>query len=324
MTRSVKNSSRSLYCLVSFLFIAFTASAQLKWTIAPDSLSKGLPPSIKVYYTNDSLDGKPFIAYYIEADLKDKNLVFTTQVGNGKRFTPSQYYQTESKPLVVVNGTFFSFETNQNLNMVMRDGKLKARNIVSLKGTGKDSTHRYYVTRAAIGINKKRKADVAWIYTDSSMTRPFAFEDSPVVATGKMVTPKLKSLQRFDYARWHMQTAIGGGPALIHDGNIKITNKEEQMFVGGEKDKHPRTAMGYTQSGKLIILVIQGRFSGIAEGATLSQEAQILADIGCYEALNLDGGGSSCMLVNGKETIKPSSEGKQRPVPAVFMIMKRK
>jgi exopolysaccharide biosynthesis protein len=68
-----------------------------------------------------------------------------------------------------------------------------------------------------------------------------------------------------------------------------------------------------------VILVIQGR-SESSGGATLIQEAQILKDIGCVEALNLDGGGSSCMLVNGKETITPSDKGGERPVPAVFMI----
>ena len=120
-----------------------------------------------------------------------------------------------------------------------------------------------------------------------------------------------------------MQTAIGGGPVLIHNGHIMITNQQEQMFVSGENDKHPRTAMGYTQSGKLIILVIQGRFPGKAEGATLLQEANILQQLGCYEALNLDGGGSSCMLVNGKETIKPSDSTGQRPVPGVFIIKTR-
>lgn len=308
-------------CLV---FIAMNASAQLRWVPAADSLRQGLPASVKLFYTNDSLDNKPFIAYYIEADLKDKNLVFTTQVGNGKRFTPSQYYQSESRPLVVVNGTFFSFQTNQNLNMVMRDSKLRSRNVVSLKGRGKDSTRYYYITRSAIGINRKREADVAWVFTDSSMTRPYAFEDSPVVAMGNAAVPKLKSLKRFDYVKWNMETAIGGGPVLIHNGAINITNKQEQMFVSGEKDKHPRTAMGYTRSGKLIILVIQGRSPGKAEGATLQQEAEILYNLGCYEALNLDGGGSSCMLVNGKETIKPSDAAGQRPVPAVFLISIKK
>jgi exopolysaccharide biosynthesis protein len=300
-----------------------TSSAQLKWTLA-DSLNQGLPPSVKVYYTNDSLDGKPFIAYYVEADLDDRSLRFTTQVGKGQRFTPSQFYESEKQPLVVVNGTFFSFQTNQNLNIVMREGKIKAYNVTALRARGKDSTKYYYVTRGAIGISKRRKADVAWIFNDSSQKqRPYAFQDSPVVAMGKDREPRVKDLKRFDYNKWKMQTAIGGGPVLVHDGQLYITNVKEQMFVNGENDKHPRTAMGYTAKGKLIILAIQGRFPGKAEGATLKQEAQILLDLGCHEALNLDGGGSSCMLVNGKETIKPSDSTGQRPVPGVFIIERR-
>ena len=103
-------------------------------------------------------------------------------------------------------------------------------------------------------------------------------------------------------------------------GKIFITNEEEMMFRGKAiRDKHPRTAMGYTKDGKLIILVIEGRNKN-AGGATLTQEAQIFKDLGCWEALNLDGGGSSCLLINGKETIKPSDIMGQRPVPAVFII----
>ena len=62
------------------------------------------------------------------------------------------------------------------------------------------------------------------------------------------------------------------------------------------------------------------RTPGVAAGVTLAQEAKILLDLGCYEAINLDGGGSSCLLVNGKETIHPSDKGGERPVPAVFLI----
>ena len=93
------------------------------------------------------------------------------------------------------------------------------------------------------------------------------------------------------------------------------------MFTGKAiDDKHPRTAMGYTADGKLIILVVQGRMPGLAEGASLTQLAKLLLELGCVEALNLDGGGSSCLLVNGKETIKPSDKEEQRPVPAVFIV----
>ena len=123
------------------------------------------------------------------------------------------------------------------------------------------------------------------------------------------------------FMKWKMKTAIGGGPVLLQDGQIKITNNEELKFAGKAiDDKHPRTGMGYTKNNKLIILVVEGRNPGKAEGATLTQEAQIFKDLGCWEALNLDGGGSSCMLVNGKETIKISDAGGQRPVPAVFII----
>ena len=118
-----------------------------------------------------------------------------------------------------------------------------------------------------------------------------------------------------------MQTAVGGGPVLVQNGEISITNNEELKFAGKAiDDKHPRTAMGYTRDQKLIIMVIEGRNAGKAEGASLTQEAKMLMDVGCYEALNLDGGGSSCMLVNGKETIRVSDPVGQRPVPAVFMI----
>ena len=218
---------------------------------------------------------------------------------------------------------FFSFQTNQNLNLLIRKKKLVAYNVTSLKGRGIDSPQYYYPTRSAIGISKKRRADVAWTFTDSTKSWVYAFQDSPVVAIGKSKIPGINKLGRFDWRKWKMVSAIGGGPTLIHNGKIHITNKEEQMFVGGENDKHPRTAMGYTTDGRLIILVIEGRFPGIAEGTTLEQEAKILLSLGCYEALNLDGGGSSCMLVNGKETIKPSDAGGQRPVPAVFMISKQ-
>jgi exopolysaccharide biosynthesis protein len=63
-----------------------------------------------------------------------------------------------------------------------------------------------------------------------------------------------------------------------------------------------------------IIMVIQGRFPGKAEGATLQQTATLLKELGCIEALNLDGGGSSFMLVNGKSTIQPSDKEGERMV----------
>lgn len=282
-----------------------------------------LPASVHVFKTTDSLDGRPSIAYYVSAPLNDRSLLFTTQVGYGKRLTPAEYYRQEHQPLLVINTSFFSFKTNGNLNVVVKDGKMLAWNQPSRRDRkAKDSLSYIYSTRSALGISRKRKADVAWVFTDSTKPRPYAFEDAPVVAYGKDSIPALAGLHNNHWRRWKMETVVGGGPVLVHNGNIRVTNEEEGLFIKGEKDLHPRSAIGYTRDGRIIVLAVQGRTPGAA-GVTLLQEARILQELGCYEALNLDGGGSSCMLVNGKETIKPSDKTGERPVPSVFLIRQR-
>lgn len=292
---------------------------QTKW-INVDSVFGPLPNKVHVFYSNDSLDGKPNKAFYLIAPLKEKTLDFLVSVGNGKRYTPSEYHQQNNTPLLVVNTTFFEFVQNRNLNAVVSNGQLLAYNIHNTVLKGKDTFTYRHSFAGAIGISKKRKADIAWLFTDSAAKYPLAsqipvphFKDSNVVLQKTQLPGSFK--------KWKMQTAVAGGPVLIQANQIKITNNEEQRFAGKQiNDKHPRTAMGYTADGGLVVMVVEGRNPGIAEGANLTQLAQLMLSAGCVEALNLDGGGSSTMLVNGKETIKPSDKTGQRPVPAVFII----
>ncbi len=312
-----------LGCYLLFSVVSFS---QLKWTNV-DSLFQPLPSSVHVYFTNEPIDTGPFRAYYFIADLKDRHLDFTVDTAHDRRLTPSKFYERDDHPLVVINCTFFSFETNRSLNTVIKEGKLVAYNARTVKGKGADSIHLYHPNLGTIGINKKREADIAWIQTDSSSHFALASQVSPIAGQVFKTNRRTGETQEFrptGYSKWKMQTAVGGGPVLLQNGQIRITNEEERMFTGKAiNDKHPRTAIGYTKDGKLIILMIEGR-NKVAHGATLGQEALIFKDLGCWEALNLDGGGSSCMLVNGKETIKVSDAAGQRPVPAVFLIKQKR
>lgn len=304
----------------ALLITITTATAQVKWLNA-DADFGDLPAGFHIYKTTDSLDGKPFIAYYAEATLKEKKIHFTADTTYKRRLTPQQFFEKNAQPLLVVNTTFFSFATHQNLNLVIKDGKLVSYNVHSLPARGKDTFTYHHPLGSAIGINKKRKADVAWLFADTGTKKPYMFQVPFTVESDSFVSIRRRNYKILTGQKWKMQTAVGGGPVLVQNGAIQITNKEELKFSGktGLTDKHPRTAMGYTKDGRLIILVIQGR-SADAAGATLVQEAQLLKDLGCVEALNLDGGGSSCMLINGKPTIKVSDAAGQRPVPAVFII----
>ena len=93
------------------------------------------------------------------------------------------------------------------------------------------------------------------------------------------------------------------------------------MFSGISPDSNqPRTAIGVTADNKMVFFVCEGRemTTGV-KGLTTEDVANVLLDLGCVEAINLDGGGSSCMLVNGKETIK-GSDGSQRSVASTVML----
>lgn len=328
--------------LYVFILSFIVSNAQVKWDNV-DADYQPLPSSVHVFYTQSSIDTFSFRAFYLIADLKDKSLDFITDTTYRRRLTPAQFYQKDNHPLVIVNGSFFSFETNQNLNVVINKGKLLSYNKETVVGRGKDTFTYRHTFPSAIGISKKGVADVAWLYTDSSLKSAYQLV-SPINMPAKDSSPNLdyrsliKSQTRrrmftffWDvvwlppvFVKWKMRTAIGGGPVLLQKGEIEITNNEELKFAGKAiNDKHPRTAMGYTKDNKLIILVIQGR-SESGHGASLTQEAQILKDLGCFEALNLDGGGSSCLLVNGKQTIRPSDKEGERAVPAVFIIKARK
>ena len=132
------------------------AQTKLNWKNVDSSFGP-LPSSIHLFYTEDRIDSAAFRAFYLIADLKDKGLDFTTDTSYKRRLTPLQFYQKNNKPLVVVNGTFFSFATNENLNVVMKEGVMLADNLNVRKGYQKDTVNTYFIFRSAIGIDKKQE-----------------------------------------------------------------------------------------------------------------------------------------------------------------------
>jgi exopolysaccharide biosynthesis protein len=325
--------------LITLLIISFASTAQLHWKNL-DSIYQPLPASVHVYKSTDPIDGKPDVVYYVIADIKDKSLNFTTDTTYKRRFTPSQFFEKDNHPVVVVNASFFSFATNQNLNIVEKNGKLLGYNVHTIAGRKKDTLTYYHSFDGAFGISKDRIADVAWIYTDSSKKYPYASELAIGYIHDSVAHPSFNYIDRntsivsatYDgkkrhssssFKKWKMKTAVGGGPVLVQNNKVQISNNEERNFFGKAiNDRHPRTAIGYTNNNKIIILVAEGR-SETASGITLTEEAQILKDLGCKEALNLDGGGSTCMLINGKEVNSPSDKEGERSVPSVFLIERK-
>lgn len=96
------------------------------------------------------------------------------------------------------------------------------------------------------------------------------------------------------------------GPALIDDGEITVRADDE---VDQSMTSNPRTAIGMIEAGHYVMVVSDGRTSE-SEGLTLQQLAEVMSDLGCTVAYNLDGGGSSTMVFNGEVVNQPTTNGK--------------
>lgn len=113
--------------------------------------------------------------------------------------------------------------------------------------------------------------------------------------------------------------AIGGGPWLVRGGKVFVDGREEDLdptsFVA---KRHPRTAVGITKNGILVIVAVDGR-QPHSKGMSLPELASKMLELGCVEAINLDGGGSTAMTIDNLYVNRPS-DGTPRPVADALLV----
>ena len=117
---------------------------------------------------------------------------------------------------------------------------------------------------------------------------------------------------------------VGGGPQLIKDGKAAITAEAEKIAASFVTDRHPRTAIARLRNRRLLIATVDGRQPGVSVGMSLTELASLLLEFDALEAINLDGGGSTTMVVSGKLVNKPSDQTGERPVSDAILILPRR
>lgn len=104
----------------------------------------------------------------------------------------------------------------------------------------------------------------------------------------------------------NVEHIISGGPYLVKNGEVFVDMTAQKLqSIGG---RNPRTAIGYTKDNDLIMIAADGR-EGSSIGLTLVELANLMKSLGCINAINLDGGGSTVMYVNGQIVNKPQQYG---------------
>ncbi|MGI5230959.1 phosphodiester glycosidase family protein [Actinoallomurus sp. CA-142502] len=119
------------------------------------------------------------------------------------------------------------------------------------------------------------------------------------------------------------------GPILLRDGKVAIDAAAEGVVDPADlsfgyawaEQRQPRTLAGTDAWGRLILVTVDGRQPGVSEGATLEEAARLMRGLGAVNALNLDGGGSTAMAVDGTVVNKPSDATGERAVGDTVQVI---
>ncbi|HLL84716.1 MAG TPA: phosphodiester glycosidase family protein [Longimicrobium sp.] len=111
---------------------------------------------------------------------------------------------------------------------------------------------------------------------------------------------------------------------LVTGGRIDVTDVREKVPPEFSTTTHPRTAIASTQDGRALLLVADGRHPPERVGLALPDLASLLIELGAREAINLDGGGSTTMVVDGAIVNVPSDQTGERPVSDAIVVRPRR
>ncbi|MBQ8704397.1 MAG: phosphodiester glycosidase family protein [Bacteroidales bacterium] len=191
-----------------------------------------------------------------------------------------------------VNGSFFDMDYGHPICYLRINGTPLGENT-----PGKtDSVNRKYYQYASIALHEGR---ARLVVPDSNRMWEDALTDSNVMTAG---------------------------PMLLVDGQA-TPQRDDRSFV---TKRHNRTALGLKPDGTTLLVAVDGRFKHQAEGLTLPELQRVMRWLGCQEAINLDGGGSTTMYIHDRphegvvnypsDNHRYDHEG-QRPVSNVILIL---
>ena len=209
--------------------------------------------------------------------------------------TPVTVFATRDSALAAINGSYFDMRTGAPVCYLRINGRELGENTPS----STDSIHRKYYQNGTIRLLPTRRP--RFLMPDSGRNAERMLPDSNIMTAG---------------------------PMLIQRG-IDIPQHLDRSFVFR---RHNRTAIGLKPDGTVVMLVADGRHRGEAEGLSLPELTNVMRWLGCCDAVNLDGGGSTTMYIKDRGTDgivnNPSDNGRfdpagQRRVANAILVVKR-
>lgn len=124
--------------------------------------------------------------------------------------------------------------------------------------------------------------------------------------------------------RWRAAADVVSGAGLLRRGNADVRGWESEHLASGFLGRHPRTMFGVDRAGYAWLVTVDGRQPDTSAGMSLLELQRLARRIGLTDALNLDGGGSTTMVIAGSVVNQPSDPTGARTVSDVLLVIPRK
>ena len=279
------------------------AAVELKWE---KQTYAGLPDDVEVYKTTSKLNDRNFNAWYAVADPSkvDFRVLYPETVGAKK--TVASQAESAGDCLALINGAIYG---NYNIGVIITEGKMTQQWHGEIEGCyWATNSQLYQLTRPIIGVDKDGKAGAYWVGVPQQGT--FYYYDRPQPnVVGQAKYGKVTATSPVPAVSWEPYYAISCGPMVLYDGLVCADNSMvddthyytnfECWDESGVYSAHPdRSAVGVTADGKIVLFICDGRIDA-SQGAYIKELGPMMKSIGCVHAMNLDGGGSTGMWLNG-------------------------
>jgi exopolysaccharide biosynthesis protein len=172
----------------------------------------------------------------------------------------------------------------------------------------------------SVGNNAMQKSNGILNFAERTNKRPLEFDSIMRVVFNIAASKPAGSA-----AMKPVEDLTNGVPQLIKNGKIDITWEQEKASKAFAETRHPRTAVAKLKDGKFLMMTVDGRQPGVSVGMSLQELAEYLFSLGAVDAMNLDGGGSTTMFLDGKVVNTPSDkEGERKVGDAIVVTLRNK
>ena len=288
------------------------------WRLAPELMAGFPAQGLQVFAFESSPPATPAKIYCLAWDTTAPTVAFKPVLSPTPR-TPTQFAAQESGTVyAALNGGFFG--GNQSFSLVQQAGAVLSANVKSVSRTFQGAANAYFPTRAAFGISGGGRLTTDWVYSIGSANTPvIAYPEPSPNRLGNAPQPVPTLAFPAGGTPWIMEHAIGGSPMLVKDGQVRVTDQEELIDINNTTAR-ARSAIGYTAAGIVLLVAAEGDNTPGPAGFSLVSFAALLRTLGCVGAINLDGGGSTSLVIGGRTTVRPS-DGSERPVISALLLV---